>query len=104
MNYFQYQVIKPPPLAVGAGNVDVDEEDDDVADIENNAGEDIDKVVAAVDGEDEDGEYVGDDEDGGQGGRRLPNQTTYFKSQQTRVNLPSIRGLQYQLLVNAISY
>ena len=93
MNYFQYQVIKPPPLAVGAGNVDVDEEDDDVADIENNAGEDIDKVVAAVDGEDEDGEYVGDDEDGGQGGRRLPNQTTSFKSLRTESS--TIRGAEF---------
>ena len=65
-------MINPPPPAVGAGNVDVDEdENDDDADFENNAGEEIEKVVAAVDGEEEDGEYVGDDEDGGQG-RRLP--------------------------------
>ena len=69
-------MINPPPLAVGAGNVDVDEdENDDDADFENNAGEEIEKVVAAVDGEEEDGEYVGDDKDGGQG-RRLPIRKT----------------------------
>ena len=62
------QVINPPPLAIGAGNVDVDEDDEDAGDIENNAEEEIEKVVAAVDGEEEDGEYVGDDDDGGQGG------------------------------------
>ena len=65
-------MINPPPPAVGAGNVDVDEDDDDnAADMENNAGEDMDKVNAPVDMEEEDGEYVGDDEDGGQG-RRQP--------------------------------
>ena len=57
-------------MAVGAGNVDVDEDDDNAADMENNAGEDLDKVNAPVDMEEEDGEYVGDDEDGGQGRRQ----------------------------------
>jgi len=61
-----HEVINPPPLAIGAGNVDVDEDDEDAGDIENNAEEEIEKVVAAVDGEEEDGEYVGDDDDGGQ--------------------------------------
>jgi len=61
-----HEVINPPPLAIGAGNVDVDEDDADAGDIENNAGEEIEKVVAAVDGEEEDGDYVGDDDDGGQ--------------------------------------
>ena len=69
--YLAFQVINPPPPAVGAGNVDVDEDDDNAADMENNAGEDMDKVNAPVDMEEEDGEYVGDDEDGGQG-RRQP--------------------------------
>ena len=72
------QVINPPPLAIGAGNVDVDEDDEDAGDIENNAEEEIEKVVAAVDGEEEDGEYVGDDDDGGQGGR-LPIHATSWK-------------------------
>ena len=64
MKCFHHKVINPPALDVGAGNVDVDELDD----LENNAGEDIDKAAAGLDGEEEDGEYVGDDEDGGQGG------------------------------------
>ena len=68
--YLAFQVINPPPMAVGAGNVDVDEDDDNAADMENNAGEDLDKVNAPVDMEEEDGEYVGDDEDGGQGRRQ----------------------------------
>ena len=79
-------MINPPPPAVGAGNVDVDEDDDNAADMENNAGEDMDKVNAPVDMEEEDGEYVGDDEDGGQG-RRQPLLLT-FTERLFRVNGP----------------
>ena len=74
-------MINPPPPHAAVGADDANDYED-ANDIENNAAEEDEieggKAGAAVDVEEEDGDYVGDDEDGGQGRRTRSNFSDSF--------------------------